>query len=68
MGITAKDRSALLRMAGNIAAGLAPAYRIAGDCPRCGAYPRAKDAARDSVTLALAILEDERLKVDEGKE
>lgn len=55
------DRSALLRMAGNVAAGLVNRHKTerAGDCSRTTPIVLvASDVARESVAIARAILSE----------
>lgn len=62
--MTDKDRSALLRMAGNIASGLVVNLRTRTIAERDAL---AFGTAEMAITIALAIFYDERLKVTEGE-
>lgn len=60
--MTARERSALLRMAGNIAGGIATRrFQEIGD------QATQEQIARDSVTIALLIQGDPRLEITEGE-
>jgi hypothetical protein len=66
--VTRQERSALLRMAGNIAGGLAANPEVfAGNVRGRTTISSTTLAAiqHDAVTIALGIFEDERLKVDD---